>query len=299
MIRPDSPTTDTIEITAGPSRRTSLLRSFTQTLAQSIIGRRSIRTATQPQSQVAPAADSSEENRPDSREKTVIQNDDARRAAIQKIMRDQSKSQKQKNMEIQQLMNPHKPAREFQQPSPGAQDNSESSRHHDHRSYKSTKFKCTHYQAENVSIFAECCQRWFPCRVCHNESQNHDLKRGEITLITCKGCGTDQQPSQQCTECDTVLGTYHCGKCSIWENLDGKHIYHCDACGMCRLGKGLGIDFFHCTTCNVCLSIEMQDNHKCIENSLHSDCSICGEYMFDSRAPVEIMVNILTSLRVE
>ena len=37
--------------------------------------------------------------------------------------------------------------------------------------------------------------------------------------------------------------------------------------GICRIGEGLGKDFFHCVTCNVCMSIGLQDSHKCIENS--------------------------------
>ena len=61
-------------------------------------------------------------------------------------------------------------------------------------------------------------------------------------------------------------------------------------CGICRIGKGLGIDYFHCKKCNVCMAISLKGRHKCIERNLESDCPICGEYMFTSTTTVIFMV---------
>ena len=35
-------------------------------------------------------------------------------------------------------------------------------------------------------------------------------------------------------------------KCKLWDDDPHKSIYHCNDCGICRIGKGLGKDFFHC-----------------------------------------------------
>lgn len=58
---------------------------------------------------------------------------------------------------------------------------------------------------------------------------------------------------------------------------------------ICRLGLGLNQDYFHCDSCNACISIELQKNHVCIENSTKSNCPICDEFMFNSNAKVVFM----------
>ena len=50
-------------------------------------------------------------------------------------------------------------------------------------------------------------------------------------------------------------------------------------CGICRVG---GADqYFHCDKCGCCYSVELRDNHKCVERSMHSNCPVCFEYLFD------------------
>lgn len=102
-------------------------------------------------------------------------------------------------------------------------------------------------------------------------------------------CLTLQPAGKSCQECGEELARYYCDKCKFWDDDPKKSIYHCDDCGICRQGKGLGEDFFHCKKCNICLHISMKD-HKCIERNLESDCPICGEYMFTSTATVIFMV---------
>ncbi|KAF9987363.1 hypothetical protein BGZ65_004013 [Modicella reniformis] len=49
----------------------------------------------------------------------------------------------------------------------------------------------------------------------------------------------------------------------------------------------LAKELVHCTKCNICMTIEFMDTHKCIERNL--DCTICGVYMFTSTTTVIFM----------
>lgn len=62
-------------------------------------------------------------------------------------------------------------------------------------------------------------------------------------------------------------------------------VYHCPSCNLCRVGKGLGIDFFHCMTCNCCLGMNLLE-HKCREKGLETNCPICCDFLFTSSLAV-------------
>lgn len=113
--------------------------------------------------------------------------------------------------------------------------------------------------------------------------------------MLCMECKTIQPANQICSTCDKQAATYYCDRCKLWEDDSDKSIYHCEDCGICRQGKGLGTDVFHCKKCNVCMSLAFKDVHKCIEHNLESDCPICGEYMFTSTSAVIILVRIYSS----
>jgi hypothetical protein len=115
--------------------------------------------------------------------------------------------------------------------------------------------------------------------------------------MMCMYCSTVQPAGQTCIneECGKPVAAYYCKECKLWDNDSKKNIYHCHDCGICRIGLGLGIDYFHCQVCNVCMAIGLKGKHKCIERNLESDCPICGEYMFTSTSTVIFMVNCLTS----
>ncbi|KAF9919980.1 hypothetical protein FBU30_010294 [Linnemannia zychae] len=98
-----------------------------------------------------------------------------------------------------------------------------------------------------------------------------------------------QEAAQHCNSCKARMAVYYCDTCKLWDDDPKKHIYHCDDCGICRIGQGLGRDYFHCKKCNVCMNIQLQNNHKCIERNLECDCPICGEYMFTSTSTVIFM----------
>ena len=40
------------------------------------------------------------------------------------------------------------------------------------------KKTCTHY-INNVQIYASCCDKYFDCRLCHNDLTNHQIIYGE------------------------------------------------------------------------------------------------------------------------
>ncbi|KAF9102734.1 hypothetical protein BGX27_010867 [Mortierella sp. AM989] len=86
-----------------------------------------------------------------------------------------------------------------------------------------------------------------------------------------------------------ILGCEHYMRgCKLKANCCGKW-FNCRFCHddvsdhmIVRIGKGLGRDYFHCKKCNICMNIQLQNNHKCIERNLECDCPICGEFMFTS-----------------
>ncbi|OAJ44496.1 hypothetical protein BDEG_27718 [Batrachochytrium dendrobatidis JEL423] len=149
---------------------------------------------------------------------------------------------------------------------------------------------CKHYQRA-TKLQAHCCGRWFSCRFCHDEVSDHNIIRTFTTTMMCMYCNTVQPAGQTCINatCGKKVALYYCHECKLWDNDPKKSIYHCKDCGICRIGKGLGQDYFHCKKCNVCMAISLIGRHKCIERNLESDCPICGEYMFTSTTTVIFM----------
>lgn len=104
---------------------------------------------------------------------------------------------------------------------------------------------CPHYK-RNIKLQCSECYRWYTCRFCHDEVENHCLDRPETKNMLCMFCGCAQPASGECTQCGEQSARYYCGVCKFWDNSPGKSIYHCNDCGICRIGEGLGKDFFHC-----------------------------------------------------
>ncbi|CDH48524.1 chy and ring finger domain [Lichtheimia corymbifera JMRC:FSU:9682] len=212
------------------------------------------------------------------------------RKRIRDIYDDPSLESKEKARKVQQLMSSRtKCAATTTTTTPMLQnpalDDERMPTYHDH---KETILGCTHYQRK-VKLQAECCGRLFTCRFCHDEASDHMIDRHTTKNMMCMLCKTLQPAAKVCRACGVEAARYYCDKCKLWDDQPDASAYHCDDCGICRKGQGLGKDFFHCKTCNVCMTISMQNNHKCIERSLESDCPICGEYMFTSRTPVTFL----------
>ncbi|KAJ9195384.1 hypothetical protein DTO021D3_8534 [Paecilomyces variotii] len=147
---------------------------------------------------------------------------------------------------------------------------------------------CRHYK-RNVKLQCYTCKRWYTCRFCHDEAEDHALDRRKTENMLCMFCGCPQPASQSCMWCGEQAALYYCSICKLWDNDEEKSIYHCNDCGICRIGQGLGKDFFHCKTCSVCMPISIENTHRCIERSTQCDCPLCGDYMFTSPETVVFM----------
>lgn len=145
---------------------------------------------------------------------------------------------------------------------------------------------CKHYR-RNVKLQCAACDRWYTCRLCHDEVEDHTLPRRETRHMLCMLCGRAQKASHTCVGCHQSAASYYCNICKLWNDDRNKPIYHCNDCGLCRVGLGLGKDFFHCKKCSACVSTRTE--HRCIERSTDCDCPICGDYLFNSPRPVAIM----------
>jgi uncharacterized CHY-type Zn-finger protein len=106
-------------------------------------------------------------------------------------------------------------------------------------------FGCAHYR-RNVKMQCATCNKWYTCRFCHDEVENHVLPRKETRNMLCMACGCAQRASDTCVRCGKDAGRYFCGICNLWSDDPNKAIYHCHDCDICRVGQGLGKDFFHC-----------------------------------------------------
>lgn len=171
---------------------------------------------------------------------------------------------------------------------------------------------CTHYN-RNCSFITPCCNKIYGCRHCHNEiegnlietvedivnnkTKSHILDRTSVKELLCNLCGTTQNLSNLCINCNTIFGKYYCSKCNFFDNNIEKEYYHCDDCGICRIGGKE--NFFHCNDCGCCLSIKIKNNHeftptqgnkeftpsqgkKCKKELLQQDCPVCLENLFIS-----------------
>lgn len=107
---------------------------------------------------------------------------------------------------------------------------------------------CQHYQ-RNVKLQCHTCRKWYTCRFCHDEVEDHHLIRRDTENMLCMLCGHAQPAAQNCGRCGEQTAQYYCDICKLWDNDGKKSIYHCNDCGICRIGQGLGKDFFHCKVC--------------------------------------------------
>ncbi|XP_012525501.1 RING finger and CHY zinc finger domain-containing protein 1 [Monomorium pharaonis] len=145
-------------------------------------------------------------------------------------------------------------------------------------------YGCEHYKRKSKFV-TPCCNKVYTCRFCHDEQETHTVNRKEVTELICVLCDTRQPVQATCQNCHCQFGKYTCLECNLFDDED-KNQYHCDGCGICRVG---GRDkFFHCAKCNMCLPIQLQNGHTCIENVSHSNCPVCLEDIHTSRIPCHI-----------
>ncbi|XP_038724888.1 zinc finger protein BRUTUS-like isoform X1 [Tripterygium wilfordii] len=147
---------------------------------------------------------------------------------------------------------------------------------------------CEHYK-RNCKLRAACCGKLFSCRFCHDKVSDHSMDRKATSEMMCMRCLKIQAVGPHCTTptCNGLsMAKYYCSICRFFD--DERTIYHCPFCNLCRVGSGLGIDYFHCMTCNCCLGIKLV-NHKCLEKGLETNCPICCDFLFTSSATVRAL----------
>ncbi|XVE64037.1 hypothetical protein DITRI_Ditri07aG0069300 [Diplodiscus trichospermus] len=149
-------------------------------------------------------------------------------------------------------------------------------------------FGCEHYK-RNCKLRAACCGKLFTCRFCHDKLSDHSMDRKASSEMMCMSCLKIQPVGPICItpSCNGLLmAKYYCNICKFFD--DERNVYHCPFCNLCRVGRGLGIDYFHCMTCNCCLGIKLV-NHKCLEKGLETNCPICCDFLFTSSATVRAL----------
>jgi RING finger/CHY zinc finger protein 1 len=150
-------------------------------------------------------------------------------------------------------------------------------------------YGCKHY-ARKCRIVAPCCFKLFGCRLCHNEECDHEIDRKAIASIECLRCGPGslQPAGPNCVTCGVEFAQYYCSICKLWDGKGKKKkVYHCEGCGICRLGPQK--NYFHCTTCVGCYPVSLQATHKCIAGAMMNNCAVCLDDMFTSTRPVSVL----------
>lgn len=154
---------------------------------------------------------------------------------------------------------------------------------------------CRHY-GRGCQLVAPCCKKRFWCRHCHNEEMDvncrdpkkaHQLDRFAIETIVCDKCELEQPVQPCCASCNQSFGTYFCRVCKFFDDDASKGHFHCDGCGICRIG---GRDnFFHCANCGCCYAMQLRDNHRCIAGAMHHNCPVCLEDLFHSTSQARVL----------
>lgn len=144
-------------------------------------------------------------------------------------------------------------------------------------------------------MLAPCCDRYFSCRLCHDahtadDGDAHKMDRFAVTQVMCNWCAHEQAPAAACEGCGATFGAYFCAVCNLFDNDLTKDQFHCDKCGICRVGGRE--NFFHCETCGACYSNELRGNHVCVPNAMSRNCPVCFDFLFDSLEAPQASANM-------
>jgi len=137
---------------------------------------------------------------------------------------------------------------------------------------------CEHYP-RRCSVKLGCCDEWFTCRLCHDAESDHVCDRKSIQEVKCMSCNTVQPVAAECRNCKISFARYFCEICRLYDDSPGKPLYHCDKCGICRVG----LNNYHCDKCNACVAEgSNKGQHRCVNNALDVCCPCCQRYLYDS-----------------
>ena len=144
--------------------------------------------------------------------------------------------------------------------------------------------KCNHYK-RNCLVQCVKCEKFYGCRICHDEEEDHNIDRYSIKQMKCKLCNCVQECSNKCINCNQKMAHYYCEVCHLFDNDETKLISHCEHCKICRIG-----DNKHCFKCNMCFDKSIFDTHKCIdENKYNDNCPVCQLDLKQSRFHTTIL----------
>ncbi|XP_054821497.1 zinc finger protein BRUTUS-like At1g18910 isoform X3 [Prosopis cineraria] len=218
-------------------------------------------------------------------------NPDDLEMAIRRVSRDSSLDLQKKSCIIQNLLMSRWIVRQHISFSEGTVTNNGQELPGQYPSYRDPLkliYGCKHYK-RSCKLLASCCNQLYTCIHCHNDATDHLIDRKSITKMMCMKCLKIQPISATCStvSCGNLaMAKYYCRICRLFD--DEREIYHCPYCNLCRVGKGLGLDYFHCMNCNACMARSLTV-HICREKSLEDNCPICHEYIFTSCSPVKAL----------
>jgi uncharacterized CHY-type Zn-finger protein len=49
------------------------------------------------------------------------------------------------------------------------------------------RYVCKHYR-RGCEIYAPCCEKYYSCRICHDEKESHKLDRTKVSKLKCRNC---------------------------------------------------------------------------------------------------------------
>lgn len=131
---------------------------------------------------------------------------------------------------------------------------------------------CDHYIC---GCLQQCpiCKKFYGCRQCHNDVEDHTLDRTHVTVVKCRKCGEEQPFGTKCVKCGFQFCSVHCDICKFMCFIDQneKPFYHCSKCGTCRIG--FPEDYIHCDRCNRCIAKVVFKDHRCRKNEDY--CCVC------------------------
>ncbi|KAL3695707.1 hypothetical protein R1sor_009783 [Riccia sorocarpa] len=166
-------------------------------------------------------------------------------AAIRRVSSDSSLDPRRKAYLIQNLMTSRWIVAQQQLQSPSGDERKDPGQCKSYNDESAGIYGCEHYK-RNCKIKAACCDRLYTCRFCHDKVSDHSMNRHATKEMMCMQCLQVQPVSQKCAtpSCNGyVMAKYYCSICKFFDNE--RDIYHCPFCNLCRVGKGLGQDFFH------------------------------------------------------
>ena len=162
---------------------------------------------------------------------------------IQAVFRNASLSPTERQAMVQRILSGQDEAVPVQHTIPTSESEGSTS-----EALPSLSYECPHYVKKCSHFYFSCCQRYDHCHRCHAEHANCTTKPPQIATIKCDECDCVQEVARACRQCGIDFSKNFCASCKLWSSHE--HIYHCDKCGLCRVGKFE--DHFHCDRCNSC-----------------------------------------------